>query len=252
MFANWARVNEPTSVVHVLECQNFFASNCSRNDIGSRKMPKKSKNPKKTKKKRNNQKNKKKPKQIRKKNKTNQKNQKKQKKTKKKTKYQKKNKKLKQPKKSKKNKKNKTQKNKKKSKKPNKPKEKKQTKKNRKTVTFLDMLKIWVFFGKIDGIFEKKLEFSPKSLNVANLLQNAYPMVLFLKMSSALFMMFFGKIIRKLGTVEKLETMMKKDCFFEKKSFHFFKSLFFKNGKAQNMPLLAGRLVILPIERFRI
>ena len=30
-------------------------------------------------------------------------------------------------------------------------------------------------------------------------------------------------------------------CFFEKKN--FFKSLVFKNGKAQNMPVVAGRFV---------
>ena len=29
MFANWARANEPTSAVHVFECQ-FFSSNCRK------------------------------------------------------------------------------------------------------------------------------------------------------------------------------------------------------------------------------
>ena len=37
-------------------------------------------------------------------------------------------------------------------------------------VRFLEKFKILVFFGKIDGFFEKKLEFFPKSLNVATLL----------------------------------------------------------------------------------
>ena len=38
MFANWARVNEPAAVVHVSECQKFFSSNCSKNDVGSREF----------------------------------------------------------------------------------------------------------------------------------------------------------------------------------------------------------------------
>ena len=37
-------------------------------------------------------------------------------------------------------------------------------------VSFLEMFNIWLFFGRIDGLFEKKLEFYSKSLNVANLL----------------------------------------------------------------------------------
>ena len=52
----------------------------------------------------------------------------------------------------------------------------------------------------------------------------------------------FWQRIRKLWTLEKLETMMKK-VFFEKKSFHLFKSLLYKNGKAQNMSVIAGRPV---------
>ena len=36
-------------------------------------------------------------------------------------------------------------------------------------VSFLETLEFWVF-GKIDGLFEKKLEFYSKSLKVANLL----------------------------------------------------------------------------------
>ena len=38
---------------------------------------------------------------------------------------------------------------------------------------------------------------------------------------------------------------MKKECFFrEKKRFHFFKSLLYKIGQAQNMPVVAGRLIL--------
>ena len=38
------------------------------------------------------------------------------------------------------------------------------------------------------------------------------------------------------------------EFFREKKRFHLFKSLLFKNGKEQNMPLVAGRLVQLTIK----
>ena len=42
----------------------------------------------------------------------------------------------------------------------------------------------------------------------------------------------------------KKEKMTRTECFFEKKKrFSFFRSLLYKNGKAQNMPLVAGRLV---------
>ena len=42
---------------------------------------------------------------------------------------------------------------------------------------------------------------------------------------------------------------MKKVFLPEKKTFRLFKSLFFhKNGKAQNMPLVAGRVVKVPIQ----
>ena len=44
---------------------------------------------------------------------------------------------------------------------------------------------------------------------------------------------------------------MKKECFFERKTFSekrfLFKSLLDKNGKAQNMPVVAGRLVEHPL-----
>ena len=44
--------------------------------------------------------------------------------------------------------------------------------------------------------------------------------------------------------LEMLENMMKKVFFREKKRFHLLKSLY-KNGKAQNMPVVAGRLVFM-------
>ena len=43
--------------------------------------------------------------------------------------------------------------------------------------------------------------------------------------------------------MEKLENMMKEEFSFEKEGFHLFKSLLYKNGKAQNFPVMAGRLV---------
>ena len=36
---------------------------------------------------------------------------------------------------------------------------------------------------------------------------------------------------------------MKEECSFGKERFHLFKSLLYKNGEAQNVPVVAGRLV---------
>ena len=58
-------------------------------------------------------------------------------------------------------------------------------------------------------------------------------------------MRFFGKKIRKFLTLEKIENMMN-ECFTffpRKKRFHLFKTFLYKNGKAQDMPVVAGRLV---------
>ena len=38
--------------------------------------------------------------------------------------------------------------------------------------------------------------------------------------------------------------MKRKECFSEKKRSHLFESLFYKNGKAQNIPVIAARLVM--------
>ena len=68
-------------------------------------------------------------------------------------------------------------------------------------------------------------------------------MVLFLKnVFHFNYEVFFSKKPLNFERGEKLENMMKKECFFEKKRFHLFKSLLYKNEKAQNMPLVAGRL----------
>ena len=47
---------------------------------------------------------------------------------------------------------------------------------------------------------------------------------------------------QKFLKLEKLENIMK-ECFIDKKRFHLFKSLLHKNQEAQNMPMVAGRLV---------
>ena len=48
--------------------------------------------------------------------------------------------------------------------------------------------------------------------------------------------------------LEELETMMKKECIFEKKIVFIFLKALYKNGKTQNMPVVAGRLVLIKIE----
>ena len=79
----------------------------------------------------------------------------------------------------------------------------------------LKTFKIW-FFWKNRWVFWKKLEFFSKSIKVANLLENAYQMVLFRKMSFAPYLWgFFCQTIRKFWKLEELESIMK--CFFERK-----------------------------------
>ena len=55
-------------------------------------------------------------------------------------------------------------------------------------------------------------------------------------------MRFFRQKVRKLWMWAKIENMMK-SVFSRKKRFHLFKSLLYKSGKAEYMPLVAGRLV---------
>ena len=112
-------------------------------------------------------------------------------------------------------------------------------------VRFLEVFKICFFFEKIDGFFSKKLEFFSKSLEVANLLQNAYQMVVFRKnVFSALIMRFFGKNQKtfKVGNIRKYDE--KGIFFFKKERDHLSRNLVYKNGKPENMSVLAGRLVI--------
>ena len=74
------------------------------------------------------------------------------------------------------------------------------------------------------------------------MLQNAYQMVLFLEIFRPNYEFFWQN--QKTLTMEKLETMMKKVFFREKKRFHLFENLLYKNGQTQNMPVVAGRLVL--------
>ena len=93
---------------------------------------------------------------------------------------------------------------------------------------------------------EEKRNFS-KSISVAILHWNAYQMIIFFKnVFSALIMRFFSQNIRNFFNLENLETIMK--YFVEKKAFSSFKSLLYANGKAQNMPGVAGRLVLCQLE----
>ena len=68
-------------------------------------------------------------------------------------------------------------------------------------------------------------------------------MVLFENVFSALIMRFFDEKLRKFWTLEKLENMMKKEFFSRKKRFHLLKLHLYQIGKAQNTPVVAGRLV---------
>ena len=59
-------------------------------------------------------------------------------------------------------------------------------------------------------------------------------------------MRFFGNKIRKFLKLEKLENMMA-ECIFKKCLYHF-KSFLYKNGKVENMPAVAGRLVYILVK----
>ena len=58
----------------------------------------------------------------------------------------------------------------------------------------------------------------------------------------------FWQKLRKIWKLEKLENMIRKVLFRKKKRFNFPKSLLYRNGKAQKMPVVAGRLVFSMIE----
>ena len=93
---------------------------------------------------------------------------------------------------------------------------------------------------------EEKRIFS-KSLSVAILHWNAYQMKIFLKIVfSALIMRYFLAKYQNLFQVGKLRKTY--EVFRRKKAFSSFKSLLYTNGKAQNRPVVAGRLVLYQLE----
>ena len=70
-------------------------------------------------------------------------------------------------------------------------------------------------------------------------------MALFLKIVfSALIMRFFWLKFRKFLKFGEIRNCGEKGVFFRRKMFSSFRSLLYKNGKAGNMPVVAGRLVI--------
>ena len=99
-----------------------------------------------------------------------------------------------------------------------------------KNVRNLDLFwkNLWFFWKKKTWIFWKLLK-------VANLLSNAYQMVLFqTNIISTLIMEFFQQKVRKLRKWEKLENMMKWQWFFKKKIFIFSKAFCTKMGGAND------------------
>ena len=111
-------------------------------------------------------------------------------------------------------------------------------------VRFLEMFKIWVFLGKIDGRFEKSLSFIQNFSRWQICCRIRINWFHFSKMSTALIMKFFCEKNQKTLNVRKSRNYDEGRVLFrEKKNISSFKSLLYKNGKAQNMPVVAGRLV---------
>ena len=107
---------------------------------------------------------------------------------------------------------------------------------------FLETFNIWVFFGNIDGLFEKIWYV----FDIANCGKFAVECVsisfFFSKVSFALFMKFVWQKNRELWTLEKWNYDEEK-VLFQKNLFHLFESLLYKNGKAHSLLVVAGRLV---------
>ena len=82
---------------------------------------------------------------------------------------------------------------------------------------------------------------------MANLLQNAYQKVLFLKNVFHIdYAVFLAKKNQRTLNVGKIRHYDEERVFFRKKNVF----TFYKNGKAQNMPVVADRLVYSLIEMF--
>ena len=103
-------------------------------------------------------------------------------------------------------------------------------------VKILRTFKIWGFFFEIDKGGKFAVEYvSNGIISLKCLIRPTYEV-------------FGQKKNRKFWKLEELENMMK--CFFwEKKRFHLLKSLY-KNGKAQNLPVVAGHLVFIMFSFF--
>ena len=104
----------------------------------------------------------------------------------------------------------------------------------------------FVFFEPKNVLFVvKKLDFFPKTRKVANLLYNAYQLILYLKkFFSALIVRFFARN-EKVCEVGEIREYDEETVYFQKKRFDLSKSLLYENGKAENMPVAAGRSVSL-------
>ena len=75
-----------------------------------------------------------------------------------------------------------------------------------------------------------------------NLLSNANKMVLFLeKIFSALIMRFLRQKYQKVFKFGKIQQYYEGVFFRKKKRVHLFRSFLYKNGKPQNMPVVAVR-----------
>ena len=105
-------------------------------------------------------------------------------------------------------------------------------------VKFLGTFKIWVFFGQIDGLFGKKLEFFSKSLKWQICRRKRIKWFYFSKLSASVFMRFFWQKNQESLNVGKIRNYDERVLFREKKRFHLFKRLLYKNEKAQNMPVV--------------
>ena len=66
----------------------------------------------------------------------------------------------------------------------------------------------------------------------------------FSNMSSALFVKFFRQKSQETLNVGKIRNYDEERQLFREKKFSFFKNFLYKNGKAQNMPVITGRLVL--------
>ena len=95
------------------------------------------------------------------------------------------------------------------------------------------------------GFLKKQFEFVSKSIKLENLTENAYQTKFYRKNDfSALLMTFFLPYNQKTLKVGKVRKYDEETVYLRKeRRFHLPKSLLHKNGKAQNMLVLTGRLV---------